>query len=334
MNAQISPSDSLPEKTDVAVNIFAKPFQTALSLLSLIKHSHDSIGTIWLQFEPVGSMHDPITSYFIADYLKENGWQVMLSQPNFWLDLEAIDQRKMNDPAYRAAIRYQCAFENSKSRLLFLMHNDVYIFRDILKPMIDNLGSAFAIGQIGQCWNCPASKREIANGILSQGPCSPDSYAQNETGWDELRAFYSKAREKGVFVRPYDVTGFDGEFKTQPWPLPECRVNEWACLLNLELAQPLCQPKGSLVPPGAYIHYGDCTLDIGVSWFRQMHGLGYRAKHIDVSKYLKHWVGTGNNTTIKYLFSEDRALKLLIREFPEYMQWLERKTGKTFFSPH
>ena len=40
---------------DVAMNIFAKPYQTALSVLSLFKHSGGHVGNVWLQFEPYGS---------------------------------------------------------------------------------------------------------------------------------------------------------------------------------------------------------------------------------------------------------------------------------------
>ena len=54
------------ETVDVAVNIFAKPFQTALSLLSLLKHSGEHVGVIWLQFEPYGSRHDAISPYYIC----------------------------------------------------------------------------------------------------------------------------------------------------------------------------------------------------------------------------------------------------------------------------
>ena len=56
------------EKIDVAINIFAKPYQTALSVLSLLKHSGRHVGNLWLQFEPYGSQHDIVNPYAVALY--------------------------------------------------------------------------------------------------------------------------------------------------------------------------------------------------------------------------------------------------------------------------
>lgn len=318
-------------KADLAVNIFAKPFQTALSILSLIKRSGSSIGEIWLQFEPKGCAYDPVSPYYIAAYLQENtSYSLHVSQPSFWLDLEAADPARFGDPAYRLAIRFQHAFENSRQGLLFLMHNDVFILKDIVGDLIKAKGDAFAIGQLGQCWNCPAANPEIARAVFNDLPCKPDRYAESRPGYEQLAAMYKLAREKGIFVRPYDEGGFTGEFRKMPWPLPECRVNEWACLIDLEKTRRHCAPFGPAFPPGAYRSCPAHNLDVGVPWFRDMHALGLRAKHFDVSTYVKHWVGTGNNTPIRYLASEDRALGLLRKHFPDYLEWLSGKCGKDF----
>lgn len=142
------------ETVDVAVNIFAKPFQTALSLLSLLKHSGEHVGVIWLQFEPYGSRYDAISPYYIARYLREElDERCEVFQPNFWLAREAVDPARLDDPDYRLGIRYQYAFEQSRSRKLFLMHNDVLVLRDILGDMLREMGDAFALGAVGQCWN-------------------------------------------------------------------------------------------------------------------------------------------------------------------------------------
>lgn len=91
------------ETVDVAVNIFAKPFQTALSLLSLLKHSGEHVGVIWLQFEPYGSRHDVISPYYIGRYLREElGERCQVFQPNFWLAREAADPTRLDDPGLPA----------------------------------------------------------------------------------------------------------------------------------------------------------------------------------------------------------------------------------------
>lgn len=314
---------------DVAVNIFAKPYQTSLALLSLLRQSRQHINKIWLQYEPVGSQYDPFPAYCVYEYIKEkNLAEVEASQPSHWIDLEAADPEKLPDPAYRHGIRYQYAFENSKAPLLFLMHNDVFILRDILGAMRAEMGDAIAIGQFGQCWNCPAANSEITQAVMGRDACSPANYQDFKPTQSQLLGLYEEARKRGVFARPYDEDGFSGDFSAQPWPLPECRVNEWACLVNLEKSRPLTYPFGDAFPIGAYKPCGSLNLDIGVVWLRDMHKKGFHARHFDVKPFLKHWVGTGNNTPIRYARSEANAEAILKKHFPEYMAWISEKYGQ------
>lgn len=310
------------ERVDVAVNIFAKPYQTALSVLSLLRQSSVNVGTIWLQYEPMGSRYDKVSPYVVAKYLKEVlDWPCRVSQPEHWLALEAPDMARLDDPAYRLSIRYQNAFEHSESRKLLLMHNDVYVFGDALGEMLAAMGDAFAIGQLGQCWNCPAHADKVVQDVMGRPACTPERYEEFRPDAAELRRLYSRARELGVFVRPYEVC-FTEYFDQQPWPLPECRVNEWFCLLDLEKTRPHCAPFGPVLPPGAYGACGSYNLDIAVPWFRAMHALGFRARHFDHTRYLRHWVGTGKMSASRYTMAEDNARKLLEKEFPDYMAWL------------
>lgn len=316
--------------TDVAVNIFAKPFQTALSLLSLLTYSGRHIGRIYLQFEPAGSRYDSVSPYLIADYLRERlGDNCLVFQPEHWIDLEAADPARLGDASYRLGIRYQFAFEHSDAPRLFLMHNDVLVYRDILGALGEAMGEAFAVGELGQCWNCPAGNRAIMEEALGREACAPEGYADFRPSFEELCRIYALARRKGIFARPYDE-GFTGIFDTLPWPLPECRINEWACLLNMRATREHTLPFGPALPPGAYRKCGPICLDIGVEWFRAMHSLGLRAKHVPLSRYLKHWVGTGKVTERLYRQAEDNALHLLRRNFPAYLRWLSEKTGQNF----
>lgn len=319
-----STSMQVKERVDVAVNIFAKPYQTSLAILSLLKQSAAHVGAIWLQYEPVGSRHDKVSPYLIARYLQEElNWPCRISQPDFWLALKAVDETRLNDVAYRMGIRYQFAFENSQSRKLLLMHNDVFVFRDALGDMLKVMGDAFAIGLLGQCWNCPAHSAQVMKDVTGGPPCSPQRYEQLRPDADTLRQIYARARQLGVFVRPYDG-GFADGFDQQPWPLPECRVNEWFCLLDLERTRPHCAPFGPALPPGAFSACGPCNLDTATPWFRAMHALGMRARHFELDRYLRHWVGTGNNTASRYILAEDNARQLLQTHFPDFMTWLER----------
>lgn len=308
---------------DVAVNVLAKPFCTSLSILSLLRHSRPHIAALWLQFEPVGIEHDPIPAYCIYDYIRENNLvPCQISQPDYWLDLKAVTS--LADAKQRSGIRYQHAFENSKANLLFLMHNDVFIMKDILGAMLAQMQDAFAIGPLGQCWNCPAANQELM-AEMGLFPCSPANYQHTRLNHAQLCGLCQKAKAKGIFVRPYAIENED--FTNQPWPLPECRINEWACLINLEKTRKFCVPFGKAWPPGAYKPCGEHNLDIGVAWFRDMHAKGMHAKHFDTSKYLRHWVGTGNNTPMRYIKTEDNALRILRKHFPAYADWLNAKYG-------
>lgn len=316
------------EKIDVAVNIFAKPFRTSLALLSLLRQSGQHIGKLWLQFEPAGIAYDPFPAYCIQEYISEKGLcETVITQPELWLAREAVTLDDFDDPAKKSAIRYQNAFENSSARLLFIMHNDIYVLKDILGAMAGQIGDAFAIGQLGQCWNCPAANAELADHAMGCKPCTPDAYSAFKPDYGQLCELYSESRKRGIFARPYDQDGFTEEFRKQPWPLPECRINEWACLLNLALTKPLCAPQGESFPPGAYRKCGEFNLDIGVAWFRDMHAHGLEAKNFDISPYIKHWQGTGNNTPMRYAKGEDNALRILRKHFPDYVSWLEQKYG-------
>ena len=166
---------------------------------------------------------------------------------------------------------------------------------------------------------------------MGHGACGPLRYTEFRPEYEALCRLYALARQRGIFVRSYDE-GFAGMFDSQPWPLPECRVSEWACLLDLEKIRPFCTPWGPALTPGAFRRCGTENLDTGVAWFRDMHALGLRARHFELTRYLKHWVGTGNKTPRRYALAELNALELLQRQYPQYLQWLTEQSGEIFLS--
>lgn len=312
---------------DAAVNIFAKPWQTALSLLSLHRASGQHIREYWLQFEAAGSKFDKISPYYIVPYLtQELGLNVHVFQPETWQARTPADSSRMDDPEYRKQLRYGYAFEGTKSPFLFLTHNDIFFRKDLVGALRNNIGDAFAIGQLGQCWNCPASVDSIMEKVMGCHCCTPKTYMQIRPTFAQLGELYKKAREIGFPSRPYDKHNFSKEFEQQPWPLPECRVNEWACLLNMKLVRPRCLPFGPAWPPGAFRDCGEHNLDVVTPTFRDLHAQGLHAKHFDQSDYMEHFIGTGNKSAIRYTFSEDRAKSLLEKFFPDYIRWIRGKT--------
>lgn len=310
---------------DVAINVFAKPWQTALSVLSLLKHSGKHISKIWLQYEPKGSKFDSISPYLIASYLKERKIvELELFQPDIWLDKTVLSREELSNPEKRAGIRFQHAFENSTAPFLFLTHNDVFVLKDIIGGLKKEMETAFSIGQLGQCWNCPAHHEVLTQEVMGVPHCTPERHQEFRPASDQLLGLYRKAEEEDIFSRPYHRDNFAGDFTVQPWPLPECRVNEWCNLINLEQVRKYCAPFGPDYPPGAYGECGGHSLDISVPFFRDLYARGLHAKHFDISKHIKHWIGTGNKSPARYAYSEDRARKIIEDHFEDFAQWARK----------
>lgn len=312
-------------RVDVALNIFAKPYQTALSVLSLLRFSGGHIDRVFLQFEPSGSVYDHALPYAIAEYL---GDRAVVSQPGYWLQLDAADRSRFEDPEYRLSVRYQHAFETTDKRYLFVLHNDVLIKRDIIGAMLAGIGDAFVIGHLGQCWNCPAANEELVRlAGCGDKACTPETYLDFRPGPDGLLRLYALAEQNGVFVRPY-YQAFDEHYSSRAWPLPECRVNEWGCLVDAAKTREFVVPQGDILPFGAFEQCGAICLDTATAWFRDLHRRGFHARHMSLAPYLQHWVGNGKMTDYTYSKAEGNARLILEKNFALFAHWCrERKNG-------
>lgn len=319
-------------QVDVVLNIFAKPYQTALALLTLLKYSGEHVGCIYPQFEPAGSRYDAVPPYAIAEYLREQGWQVDVFQPAIWVECDPVElERLLRDKDYRLAMRYQYAFEKTDKKYLFFLHNDQFFKRDLIGALLEAIGDAFAAGQIGQCWNCPASNSEVmlAAGLAS-APCRPERYSEFQPNFAGLERLYATAREMGVFVRPY-WEGWQTHYSQKAWPLPECRVNEWGCLVDIEQTRPLTVPFGPVPPFGAFEYCGESTpLDTAVAWFRELSRMGLRARHVDLDKFIHHFGGSSRMTKARHQEAELKAEELLVKAFPDFADWCKKKKNGLF----
>lgn len=319
----------MTKQVDVVLNIFAKPYQTALSLLSLLKFSSAHIDAIYLQFEPAGSRYDAEPPYAIAHYLQEHGYNVIIYQPEIWVECDAVETERLNDTSYRLAMRYQHAFESTNKNYLFFMHNDVLVKRDVIGAMCAEIGEHFIIGQVGQCWNCPASNASLMHDCGLGKKCSSERYFDFRPNPQELRNLYALAKEREVFVRPY-WEGWDKHYSEQGWPMPECRVNEWGCMVNMPKVRNLTMPKGNILPFGAFEYCGSVTLDTSAAWFRELSRLGLKAKHFDINKYIKHWVGSFRMSGKLHKEAEQEAESILLKVFPDFVKWCKNKKLNMF----
>ncbi|CAG4991653.1 hypothetical protein DYBT9275_00802 [Dyadobacter sp. CECT 9275] len=283
---------------DAAINAYGKPYQTAVTLLTLLRHSGEWINKIYFVEEK--KQPEPSNFKFILDYL---GDKVVYYRPKVWLWTNKLRFNFLkNFKKYRYAIRYQYAWEKSDSKYLLVLHNDVYFKGDLVGAYLENLGAASGIGRVGQCWVCPAYSANL---------CNPDKYTAYRPSYLELMELsvrYPQAR-----TRTYsDVVN-----PAIPWPLPECRLNEYVAMIDLEKTRKDTIPLGKGSAFGSYER-----LDVGVKWFFDMNNLGHSFQHFDYDPYATHsWISLKNaghdalfNEDV-YQYEESVAKEVLKREF-------------------
>lgn len=299
--------------TDVAIQAFGKPNQTALSLLSLLRHCGQHINRIFFVIEPARPKHDGISLSVLADLHPK----ISTMTTPLWIGLDEIDPSRLRkDVPYRQSVRYQLAWEMCKGDFLLTIHNDVCFHADILPPMQKAIGDHVAIGDLGQCWMCPASREHIVSalGINGGKACDHEHYTDFHLAFDDLDAMYRLTKARHEKHRNFLRAPWAPEFHKHPWPLPECRVNEWCCLINMRLARPRTTPDGSGRPFGAFAFNGDNC----VAWFRDMHRQGLTARHFDISPYLEHKKGHIRMWNAEhYREAEDWAADILREEYAD-----------------
>jgi hypothetical protein len=279
---------------DVAINVYGKPFQTAIALLSLVRHSGQHIGKIY--FIEEAKQPARIDFSFIRDLMQD---RIEVYRPKYWLWCNQTERDRLGDAGYRRSLRYQYAWEASGADYLFLTHNDVLYEGDIIGDFLSHIGDNVAIGEIGQCWNCPAS---------SAGLCGGDRYLDFRPSTTELEELYA--------AHPSDRVGWE-KFRDdmEPWPLPECRLNEWAALIDLKKVKTETMPIGDAFP------FGAMTLDIGTKWFRQMSVKGFTFLHRPIAGLATHgWtLGGGGHQALfapeKYDSGERMAFDMLVKDY-------------------
>ena len=283
---------------DVAINAYGKPYQTAVTLLTLMRESGEWINRIY--FIEEARQPAPSDFKFIFDHFEN---KIVYYKPAVWLWTKSLPFKfLMKMRMFRRAIRYQYAWEKSDQKYLLIMHNDVYFKADLVREYLLNIGECSGIGHVGQCWVCPAyaAKR-----------CTPETYMQYRPGYEEvleLARDYPQSRS-GAYENVMDPE--------VPWPLPECRLNEYVALIDLEKTRKDTVPYGNGSAFGSYDR-----LDVGVKWFADMNNLGHTFAHFDYDPYATHsWISLKNaghdalfNRDL-YQYEESVALQTLMDEF-------------------
>jgi hypothetical protein len=290
-----------PHTVDVAINVYGKPLQTAVTLLSLLKHSGEWIDKVYFieeRRQPHGADFK-----FLLDLL---GDRVIYYRPVVWWFVRNQLKWKyfFKIPFLRHTIRYQYGWEKSRKDYLLILHNDVYFKGDLVKVYLDNIEDHVGIGNIGQCWNCSASKAGLCNGesFTEYRP----TYEQVVELFEQYPPLESRKALNDAYISPYSPV----------WPLPECRLNEYVAMVNLKIAAPLTWPKGKASPIGLF------NYETGIPWFKDMVQQGVYPKHQDFELFATHgWASehrSGHGALFHqkiYFEEEERARQVLKEEF-------------------
>jgi len=294
---------------DVILNISGKPYQSILTIYSLLKYSKNNIHKIFIIFEKKQAFNDDMSP--LIDYLKTLSIEVEIYYSKIAIGIKNLDNRWYLKylfrfiPLFRHSIRYQYGIEKSKSKWVFISHNDMIYRKDILENYISEIGNHAGIGLVGQCWNCPAS--EI---------CSGETYFQFRPTKEEIKKLYDGKEHLRAFQIIQD--------KYTGWPLPECRINEMATLLNKSILDTYTFPKGNIEPIG----YN--SFETWINFFAKLSRKGLKFKHLSYQTFAEHAIfnknRNGHSSFIneKLYYQEEKLAKdIVLNSIDQFIESLD-----------
>ncbi|MGW8133503.1 hypothetical protein ACWGWX_27500, partial [Klebsiella pneumoniae] len=257
-------------KVDVIIQSFKKPELLFYTLLSLKKHSEQHIHTIWINDD---SDNDSVMDFYKSEIFQKalEPWVIMTrknTQRGGWwftpvkgLYPSYLGKTKRIIYSIRAKIkgtgfqllrsnsRYQWGLDSTDKKFVFIIHDDIEFYQDVLGLMINKVRSMSKpgiVGDLGQCWRCEYSSAgctpyKVDNGILP----SP--------AWPDIEPTMNGHR----------------------WP---CRINEWCCLLSKDAADYIERKHKVLY--GSYDNHGD----ISAYWFALLNREHYEFSDIAKNK--------------------------------------------------
>ncbi|GAA4440719.1 hypothetical protein GCM10023091_24740 [Ravibacter arvi] len=261
------------KKVDVCVLFYGKAYNTIVTIKSLLHYSGQYIDTIYLIHEKM-QPHNDVSGFFkVLDVFRD--YKKVVYKPAYFYGLGGVDyERAKNDDAYRWSLPFQYALEHTDKKYLLVLHNDVLFHGDVVgsrMAYMNDTGHTYAgIGSLGQCWNCPLHHGQGCNGYTFQ-----EHKVTAETYY-ELANRYPDLRRLDIGRRLVE--------NGRVFPLPECRMNEHAALINTAIYRKECLPEGDSVCFGAVWD----GADLGTVWFYQMVNKGYAFKQVILEDHGTH----------------------------------------------
>ena len=265
------------KKVDVIINIYGKPWQTICTLKSLMSVSGEHIDKIYFIIEKQQPYDENIN--MVLDSFDNK----IVYTPQEYVFIKRTDSNMISTDN-RYGFRYQYGIENSDKKHVFITHNDILYTKDIIGNMLNEVDDCAGIGLIGQCWNCPA---------FNGGACNSDMYNDYKPSYiDVLNLIEKYPPARGQ--QHNDLIS-----KSQPMPLPECRLNEFACLINTKITNTECYPYGNSPLFGSYD-----LIDLGSAWFKSLTMKGYKFKNYNIGNDSSHCYFANNAGYMVQLYKE------------------------------
>lgn len=270
------------KRINCVIQSFGKSEQLRCTIASLLKYSKQHIGKIYIIEESVTPFNDKDCKW-VLDYF--NDIEIEYHKQKYYINPYTVH---CSHVPYEL-IRYQYAIDKDTNKYIFICHNDVLFTGDIIGNMLceidnyelNNPNSILAgIGEVGQCHNCPAFN--ICGGGQHWNDWNPS--------WKDIHNL----------KLPHIRTRKDNLHPTVPKLVPECRLNEFACIINREIK---VDKKEDL--------FGQFSEDSGVNWFRAMHLKGYKFKDYRKDFHHAYWANMGGFQVQQkeqvYIDSEQKA---------------------------
>jgi len=301
----------MKNKVDVSIAFYGKPYQAIVTIKTLLKHSGQHIDKIHLSRERRQPHNDYIGIFKIIDYFKNDpDVNLIVQYPYHHLGLGVEDiERAKTDTRWRQSIMYQQALETTNQKYLCIMHNDMLYYGDMIGDMLSEFDKGPAnlagVGSIGQCWSCPAGP-DWGNKCSSS---NFEAYVPTKEEALELTAsHFTPRRELQLKVIK------EGRIHM----LPECRLNEYCAIIDVEKYRLESVPNGTIGCFGG--NWGG--IDTATVWSHDMHKKGYTFHHLRLEDYTRHAAfdstGSGtqaNDSATIYFNAEKKAEEYIIANF-------------------
>lgn len=306
-------------KVDIGIAFYGKPYQTIVTIKSLIQHSGQYIDKIYISRERKQPHNDYIGIFKVIDYFRNDpDVRLVIQYPHHHLGLGVMDlQRAKNDTRWRHSIMYQYPLEVTDKKYMCIMHNDMLFHDDMIGVMLHQMEAGpenlIALGSVGQCWSCPAG-RDWGNKCNSY---VFEDYVPSYEEALELTEAYATPRQhiqKKVIA--------DGRVHI----MPECRINEYCAMIRVDAYREVTVPNGDIGCYGG--NWGG--VDTATVWSHDVYQKGYRFRHVPLEDYTKH--APFDSTSSGTQANDNRSL--YARSEENAKEYIEKNYGPIRFSSY